>query len=62
MCRTLAQSRFNFASAKQKTAAMKNTEYTNFLGSIISSEDSLTALLEMIEDMDLEITGVGQSW
>jgi hypothetical protein len=41
---------------------MKNTEYTNFLGSIISSEDSLTALLEMIEDMDLEITGVGQSW
>jgi hypothetical protein len=41
---------------------MKNTEYTNILGSIISSEDSLAALLEMIEDMDLEITGVGQSW
>ena len=42
---------------------MKNTEYnSDILGSIISSEDSLTALLEMIEDMDLEITGVGQSW
>jgi hypothetical protein len=39
---------------------MKNTEY-NFLGSIISSEDSLAALLEIIEDMDLEITGVMQS-
>jgi len=41
---------------------MKNTDYNyNVLGSIISSEDSLAALLEMIEDMDLEITGVRQS-
>ena len=41
---------------------MKNTEYTySILDSIIASEDALTALLEMIEDMDLEITGVKQS-
>ena len=41
---------------------MKNTEYNpSILGSIISSEESLSALLEMIEDMDLEITGVKQS-
>jgi hypothetical protein len=41
---------------------MKNTEYnSSILGSIISSEESLSALLEMIEDMDLEITGVKQS-
>lgn len=42
---------------------MKNTEYTyTVLDSIVASEESLTALLEMIEDMDLEITGVKQSW
>lgn len=41
---------------------MKNTEYDyNVLGSIISSEDSLAALFEIIEDMDLEITGIRQS-
>ena len=41
---------------------MKNAEYDyNLLGSIISSEDSLAALLEIMVDMDLEITGVRQS-
>lgn len=41
---------------------MKNTEYNcDILGSIISSEDSLAALLEIIDDMDFEITGVRQS-
>ena len=41
---------------------MKNTEYDyNVLGSIITSEDSLSALLGIIEDMDLVITGVRQS-
>ena len=45
-----------------KASVMKNTEYTSdLLGSIISSEDSLAALLEIIDDMDLEITGVRQS-
>ena len=49
-------------SETQKACIMKNTDYNyNVLGSIISSEDSLAALLEMIEDMDLEITGVRQS-
>lgn len=47
----------------KKAAVMKNTEYTyTVLDSIVASEESLTALLEMIEDMDLEITGVKQSW
>ena len=41
---------------------MKNTEYnSDILGSIIASEDSLAALLEIIDDMDFEITGVRQS-
>lgn len=45
-----------------KAGIMKNTEYNyNVLGSIISSETSLEALLDIIEDMDLEITGVRQS-
>lgn len=38
---------------------MKNTDYTlNVLDNIISSEDCLDDLLEMINDMDLEITGI----
>lgn len=45
-----------------KTTVMKNTEYdSNILDSIVFSEDSLSALLGMIEDMDLEITGFKQS-
>ena len=36
---------------------MKNTDYSlNVLDSIISSEDSLTALFGMIDDLGLEIT------
>lgn len=38
---------------------MKNTDYTlNVLDNFISSEDSLNDLLEMISDLDLEITGI----
>lgn len=38
---------------------MKNTDYTlNVLDNIFSSEDSLKDLLEMINDMDLEITAI----
>ena len=45
-----------------KTKVMKNTEYdSNILDSIVFSEDSLSALIGMIEDMDLEITGFKQS-
>ena len=41
---------------------MKNTEYdSNILDSIVFSDDSLSALLGMIEDMDLEITGFKQT-
>ncbi len=44
------------------TKVMKNTEYdSNILDSIVFSDDSLSALLGMIEDMDLEITGFKQS-
>ncbi len=44
------------------TKVMKNTEYdSNILDSIVFSEDSLSALIGMIEDMDLEITGFKQS-
>ena len=43
----------------KKTGVMKNTDFNyNVLGSIVSSEDSLTALFEIIDDLDLEITGV----
>lgn len=38
---------------------MKNTEFNNsLLSSIISSEDSLNELLDMISDFGLEITDV----
>lgn len=38
---------------------MKNTDYTiNLLGSIFSSEDSLGDFLDMMSEMDLELTGV----
>lgn len=38
---------------------MKNTDYTlNVLDNFISSQDSLNDLLEMISDLDLEITGI----
>ena len=41
------------------TGIMKNTDFnSSVLGSIISSEDSLKELLDMISDMGLEITGV----
>lgn len=41
---------------------MKNTDYSlNVLGSIISSEDSLSALFEMIDDLGLEITDLRRS-
>lgn len=38
---------------------MKNTDFNlNVLGNVISSGDSLMDLLEMINDMDLELTGI----
>lgn len=38
---------------------MKNTEFnSSLLSSIISSEDSLNELMDMISDLGLEITGV----
>lgn len=38
---------------------MKNTDFNlNVLGNVISSSDSLMDLLEMINDMDLELTGI----
>lgn len=38
---------------------MKNTDFNiNVLGNVISSGDSLMDILEMINDMDLELTGI----
>lgn len=38
---------------------MKNTEYnSSLLDFVISSDDSLSALLGMMDDLGLEITGV----
>lgn len=46
-------------SITENKVKMKNTDYNiDALGSIISSADSLSALLGMIDDMDLEITSV----
>lgn len=40
---------------------MKNTEFTsNLLGTVISSEESLKALVDMMTDLDLEITSILQ--
>ena len=57
MCFTLAQARLTFASeTKVNNKAMKNTEYNlDKLASMISSEASFSALLDMMGDMGLEL-------
>ena len=48
--------------SKKKLHAMRNTEFTiENLASAISSESSLSALVEMIGDMGLEITDMAGS-
>lgn len=48
--------------SKKKRYAMRNTEFTiENLASAISSESSLSALVEMIGDMGLEITDMAVS-
>ncbi len=48
--------------SKKKRHAMRNTEFTiENLASAISSESSLSALVEMIGDMGLEITDMAVS-
>ena len=60
LCFSLAQCRNIFASVKKN--AMRNTEFTiENLASAISSESSLSALVEMIGDMGLEITDMAVS-
>ena len=55
----LGTSLLYFCIRNKKTDVMKNTDYTlNVLDNIFSSEDSLKDLLEMINDMDLEITAI----
>lgn len=40
---------------------MKNTDYNiRILSSMVASESSFNALLEIIDDLDLEITSVNQ--
>lgn len=46
-------------SITENKVKMKNTDYNiDALGSIISSEDSLSALLGLIDEMGLELTSV----
>ncbi len=60
MCSELAQAELTFASETEvellNHTAMKNTEYNPVdLASMISSESSFNALLEMMGDMGLEL-------
>lgn len=54
----MAQARPTFASETKKHKVMRNTEYNlEKLASMISSESSFTALMEIMGDMGLEFEG-----
>jgi hypothetical protein len=54
----LVQGRSTFASETKNYNAMRNTEYDlAALATMISSESSFTALMEMMGDMGLEFEG-----
>ena len=58
MYSVLAQARTTFASETKKNNVMRNTEYNlEKLASMISSESSFTALMEIMGDMGLEFEG-----
>ena len=67
LCHGQAQARCNFASETRgkplkKKKVMKNTDYDlERLASMISSESSLNALLEMMGEMGLEISDVART-
>ena len=55
----MAQADRTFASEIKNRSKMKNTDYSlENLGMMISSESSLNALMDIIGEMGLEITGV----
>ncbi|HCQ72207.1 MAG TPA: hypothetical protein DIT75_02235 [Rikenellaceae bacterium] len=54
----MAQAQATFASETKKNKVMRNTEYNlEKLASMISSESSFTALMEIMGDMGLEFEG-----
>ena len=58
MCYGLAQCAYNFASTNQNNVAMNTDNTLSYISAMISSDTSYRALLDMIDDMDLEIMGV----
>ena len=63
LCRGMAQWTCTFATENKgrlkKNNIMKSTEYDiQKLAAMISSDSSFTALVEMMGDMGLEITGI----
>ena len=59
MCRNLVQVRSNFAFRNNKKDIDMNTDLTFAnISSMISSEASYRTLLDMINEMDLELTGI----
>ena len=63
MYRDLAQDRPKFVLRNKIQEDMRNTEYTaERLSSMISSENSLNALMEMMGEMGLEITEISKNF
>ena len=58
MCYNLAQRAYNFASVNQNNVAMNTDNTLSYISAMLSSDTSYRALLDMIDEMDLEIMGV----
>lgn len=58
MCHGLAQVVYIFASTNKNTTIMNTDNTLAFISTMISSESSYKALVDMINEMDLEILGV----
>ena len=54
----MAQSAYNFASVNQNNVAMNTDNTLSYISAMLSSDTSYRALLDMIDEMDLEIMGV----
>lgn len=63
MRRDAAQACFIFAREIKKHKDMKNTDYTpaQQMDSLVSSQSSLDALKELIDDLDLQVVKVTRS-
>ena len=58
MCYNLAQCAYNFASVNHYNVAMNTDNTLSYISAMLSSDTSYRALLDMIDEMDLEIMGV----